>query len=290
MSVSDKLLMIERHLATRALFDLFKDVVQHRLSGMKRKLVEPVLQDVNQKIAALGKVHITDVATHPIMKEQAKALKGGLSRLDSLRPGTYTAAEVEDAIKKDDDYLKKYYDMHSKSAPSGSIEIYDMARPTEDPIKLPFFPKCRQVRRYLQSKQLAHRPELWARYEDSTQDKKTGNVYMWQWLPQDADIQGRHLEFVSRQNGVSVGDYIVVSKVIKGQNSEEVPEPLDLAPLGEVCCSSKCRNLEAHLRTVWPTYHVTHALTIPQGYDVLSETFDNNLFDPRTNSLYVHLE
>lgn len=64
----------------------------------------------------------------------------------------------------------------------------------------------------------------------------------------------------------------------------------DLAPLGSPCCSSKCGNLQAHLQTIWPKHLVIQALKIQDGADVLSETFDDNLFDPRTNSLYVYLE
>jgi len=78
------------------------------------------------------------------------------------------------------------------------------------------------VRRYLQSKRLADRPELWARYHDK--QRLTPSGLWWEWLPLNGDIQGKYLEFVNRADGAAVGDYIVVLKFVK--NQEELPQPI----------------------------------------------------------------
>lgn len=64
------------------------------------------------------------------------------------------------------------------------------------------------------------------RYQDSEKQKHTPSGVIWEWLPQDTDIEGKHIEFISRQEGVSVGDYIVVLKCMKDHDPTEFAEPL----------------------------------------------------------------
>ena len=146
---------------------------------------------------------------------------------------------------KDAAQFQKYAGMLQKPSQMGSVLVYDMVNPGAAPITLrtyafssseshllgtiaSSFSKCKQVRRYLHIKQLAYRPELWTRYQDPIRQTHTPSGLMWEWLPQDGGVQGKHLEFISRQEGVSVGDYIVVLKYIKDQDPEELPEPLGL--------------------------------------------------------------
>jgi hypothetical protein len=47
---------------------------------------------------------------------------------------------------------------------------------------------------------------------------------LWEWLPLNGDVEGKYLEFVNREDGAAVGDYIVVLKFVK--NQEELPQPI----------------------------------------------------------------
>jgi hypothetical protein len=112
-----------------------------------------------------------------------------------------------------------------------------------------------------------------------------------------------YLDFVDRD---SQRGYIVALRYVKAEMDESpallgprLPAVLiiliysspfeDLERLGDPCCQDRCGNVEAHLLSIWSEYRVVKAKKILDGRCVLAETFDDNLFDGRTNNLFIEL-
>ncbi|KIM30289.1 hypothetical protein M408DRAFT_328324 [Serendipita vermifera MAFF 305830] len=283
----NKLLVIEAFYVPRTLFDLFKTTVYELINREKPSEILALVSEVTKAIKMEGVVVMNDPSTHSRRDRQIEILQGALRQLALYPSSRTTVEEIATAIRQDSTSFQRDVALVSAPQVTNSITVYDMMDPDAGPLtlRIPCLSKCRQVKRYLQCKRIAASPDLWARHHGKQQ--LTPNGLWWEWLPLSESTEGKHLEFVDRAKSVCTGDYIVVLKYV-GQ--KEVPEPIAIAPLGSPCCGEKCGNLRAHLERIWPNHMVTQAFKIEDGTDVLTETFDDSLFDPRTNDLCVHVE
>lgn len=83
------------------------------------------------------------------------------------------------------------------------------------------------------------------------------------------------------------GGYIVALLFEDGQ---ETPIPLEIGTK-PFCCTSRCKDLRAHLGKLWPERRIVRACRISApGSDVSSLPLTDQHFHDRTNDLYLHCE
>jgi hypothetical protein len=153
-------------------------------------------------------------------------------------------------------------------------------------------------------------PSMWG-YRDTERKDHDHVDLLWKLLPGKA---GNRLKFVERAAGNDISSkcpYIVALKFMT-REEKALPVPLgafsfgmlyscdsisfllcfltDIKCLGRPHCNVGCANLKAHLTKFWPAIQATHTVTIRDGDDVLTKSFDDGLFSPPTNDLCLLVE
>lgn len=284
--------VIENSTVVPAQFSLFKKRVKEvqTLTGLRqgdrttklRDIVSRVMVDVK----ALAPLDPADPSTHATRDEQVQILQRAMKELYLIAPKALSKVDEDEAIQKD----AQAFMLSTKTSvilpKDGEFLVHDMLDPTKAALQSPKFPvleTCRQVRKYLQTMGAAQYPDLWIRY--CGMHTRTPEKLSWSCPRPGDEIKGHYLEFVDIAR--VLGDYIVV---LKHQAAKDTPQPIDIARMGDPCCAKGCKHLQEHMQHIWPNHKIVGAVTIQEGSDVLTETFDAGLFDPRSNNLRVYLQ